>query len=71
MSSITISNLQPTGLNLFSDDEGYLNDLTDTEQNIQGGLPIWWLGAATATLGAFTVGFAGAALYYSSAKCSI
>lgn len=37
MSNITISDLQPVDLNLFSD-EGYLNDLTEMEKNIQGGL---------------------------------
>lgn len=56
MANITISNLKPAGLNLFSDSEGYLHDLTDTEQNIQGGMPIWWLGAAMATAGAFGLG---------------
>lgn len=72
MANITISNLQPAGLNLFSDTEGYLNDLTDAEQNIQGGLaPLWVLGAVTATIGAFSVGFAGSALYMSGAKCSL
>jgi hypothetical protein len=54
MANITISNLQPAGLNLFSDSEGYLNDLTETEQNIQGGF--WWVGAVMATAGAFGVG---------------
>lgn len=53
MSSITISNLQPAGLNLFSDSEGYLNDLTETEQNIQGGL---WMVPFAATAAAFGVG---------------
>jgi hypothetical protein len=38
MSSITISNLQPAGLNLFSDSEGYLHDLDESEQTIQGGI---------------------------------
>jgi hypothetical protein len=69
MSSITISNLQPAGLNLFSDAEGYLNDLSETEQNIQGG--IWWVYATMATVGAFGVGVATVALYKSGPRCGL
>lgn len=53
MSSITISNLQPAGLNLFSDSEGYLKDLAESEQNIQGGI---FFSPILATVGAFGVG---------------
>lgn len=38
MASIKISELQPTGLNLFSDSESYMKELSDGELvNIQGG----------------------------------
>lgn len=53
MSSIKISNLQPTGLNLFADSEGYLKDLAESEQNIQGGI---FMSPIIATIGAFGVG---------------
>ncbi len=39
MASIKISNLHPTGAELFSDSEGYMNDLGDSEfDGIHGGL---------------------------------
>lgn len=69
MANITISNLQPTGLSLFSDSEGYLNDLTEMEQDLQGGL--WMIGMTMALAGGFGVGFAGAAIYYSGTKCGL
>ena len=61
MANITICNLQPAGLSLFADSEGYLNDLTDTEQNLQGGI---WNAAdvfmatvgASASVGFFAIG---------------
>lgn len=37
MATINISNLQPSGYNLFSDSESYMTDLSDTELAIQGG----------------------------------
>jgi hypothetical protein len=39
MSNISISNLNPTGSELFADDESFMSDLTDREFNsINGGL---------------------------------
>lgn len=39
MSTINISNLRPTGTELFSDSEGYMNELGDSEfDSIYGGL---------------------------------
>jgi hypothetical protein len=39
MSTINISDLRPTGTELFSDSEGYMNDLGDNEfDSIYGGL---------------------------------
>lgn len=56
MSNITISNLQPVDLNLFSD-EGYLNDLTEMEKNIQGGLiPLATIGLIMMAGGSIGVG---------------
>lgn len=73
MSSITIFDLQPVGLNLFSDSEGYLNDLAETEQDVQGGF--WWVGAAMATAGAFglgvSIGHYAAEAYHDYTKISI
>jgi hypothetical protein len=37
MSKIVISNLQSISLNRHSDLESYLNELNETEKNIQGG----------------------------------
>ena len=68
MSTITVSNLQPAGLNLFYDSEGYLKELSEEELSIQGGIwPI--LPVAMALGGAFGVGFAAAAIYYSGTNC--
>ncbi len=70
MSSITISNLHPTGSDLFSDSESYLKELSESELDVQGGIwPI--LPAAMAMGGAFGVGFAAAAIYYSGTKCGL
>ena len=39
MTTINISDLHPTGTELFSDSESYMNELGDSEiSNIQGGL---------------------------------
>jgi hypothetical protein len=42
MAVISISNLRPTGADLFDSSESYLQDLTDTELNgsIGGGTPL-------------------------------
>ncbi len=41
MANIKISNLHPTGVELFSDSESYLNDLNDQDiESINGGLSI-------------------------------
>lgn len=53
MANIKISDLRPAGLNLFSDSEGYLNELSENEQNIQGGI---FFSPIIATVGAFGVG---------------
>lgn len=40
MASIVISDLHPAGFDLFSDSEGYMRDLVDTESDgLYGGLP--------------------------------
>jgi hypothetical protein len=72
MSKIKISNLQPTGLNLFSDSESYLKDLAESEQNIQGGLfPLQVAGMIMMTAGSFGIGFAGYAIYKSGTNCAL
>ncbi|MCU0536236.1 MAG: hypothetical protein MUD14_20305 [Hydrococcus sp. Prado102] len=38
MANITISNLNPVGSELFSDSESYLNQISEEELKIQGGL---------------------------------
>lgn len=38
MASITISELHPTGYELFSDSETFMTDLVDSELDIMGGL---------------------------------
>lgn len=38
MSSIKISDLRPTGPDLFYDSESYMKDLTEEEIDIQGGI---------------------------------
>jgi hypothetical protein len=38
MASITISELRPTGYELFSDSETFMTDLVDSELDIMGGL---------------------------------
>jgi len=63
MATIYISDLRPTGSDLFSDSESYINDLDDNEfGSIQGGLTP---GAAVL---AFRVGYAAAR---SSQQCAI
>lgn len=42
MASIAISDLRPAGSDLFSDSEGYMNELGDGEiGTIQGGFSSW------------------------------
>lgn len=38
MANIAISDLRPTGSDLFFDSESYMKDLSDGELNIQGGI---------------------------------
>lgn len=38
MANIAISDLHPTGYDLFSDSESYMKDLSDGELDIQGGV---------------------------------
>lgn len=38
MATICINNLNSTGSDLFADTESYLQDLSETELNVQGGL---------------------------------
>jgi hypothetical protein len=80
MSSITISHLQPAGLNLFSDSEGYLNDLTEMEQTIQGGLyqvsgtPVLFtysVGMGAIFSSGVAIGYLGAAAYHDYTHISI
>lgn len=40
MATIKINNLNPAGSELFSDSESYLQELSDADLNVQGGL-IW------------------------------
>ena len=51
MATIVISNLNPTGSDLFYDSENFLQDLSEDEQEIYGGV-VWtyWVaqGAAAA-----------------------
>jgi hypothetical protein len=37
MATINISDLRPTGSDLFSDSEGYMMELTEYELGVQGG----------------------------------
>jgi hypothetical protein len=37
MAMIQINNLNPTGSDLFSDDESYLKELLDSDLDVQGG----------------------------------
>ncbi|MFN6569529.1 hypothetical protein [Dendronalium sp. ChiSLP03b] len=61
MATINISDLRPTGSDLFSDSEGYMNDLGDSEfDGIYGGLTpalVWSAATVAARL--------------SSARCAI
>lgn len=47
MSSLTINNLEPAGLNLLSDSESYLKELKESELEVKGG---YWLIVATVTI---------------------
>jgi len=61
MSTINISDLHPTGSDLFSDSEGYMNELGDSEfDGIYGGLTPALLWSAVV-----------AASRVSSAKCAV
>ncbi|MBD2607481.1 hypothetical protein H6G81_23880 [Scytonema hofmannii FACHB-248] len=47
MATINISDLHPAGSDLFSDSEGYMRDLVDSEfDGLYGGLPflVWTVG---------------------------
>lgn len=55
MATITISDLSPIGLNLFSDPENYLDELSDNKlTEINGGNPFF----LTALTGAAIISFA-------------
>lgn len=62
MATIKISNLCPTGFDLFSDSEGYLNELGDSELDaINGGalftvVAIWGVQIATKYVAGAMVG---------------
>ncbi|MDJ0734772.1 MAG: hypothetical protein QNJ47_12010 [Nostocaceae cyanobacterium] len=45
MATITISQLNQSGIDLFQDSESFLNELTDTEMDLtKGGIhPSWYL----------------------------
>lgn len=63
MATIKISDLRPTGSDLFSDSEGYMNDLGESEfDGIYGGL------TPALVLSAFRLGYAGAR---SSQQCAM
>ncbi|MCC5666368.1 hypothetical protein LC653_21215 [Nostoc sp. CHAB 5784] len=47
MASITISELRPTGYELFSDSETFMTDLVDSELDIMGGRAAGGLAAAS------------------------
>jgi len=40
MANIAISNLSPSGFDLFNDSESYLQELSEQELSVQGGLMI-------------------------------
>jgi len=47
MSTINISDLRPTGSELFSDSESYMGELSEHELSVQGGgSPLTLIGAA-------------------------
>jgi hypothetical protein len=50
MANIAISDLCPTGANLFQDSESFLNNLTDEELNNTHGGIIWTVVIATAII---------------------
>ncbi|MBN4005259.1 hypothetical protein [Nostoc sp. LPT] len=63
MATINISDLRPTGSELFSDSEGYMRDLADSEfDHLYGGLPflIWAVGYYAVTSSAACIATAGA-----------
>jgi hypothetical protein len=61
MSSIAISNLNPTGFDLLSDSESYMRELSDIELNAHGGItPV--LAASSEPCGMAAV-FGACALY--------
>lgn len=37
MAMIQINNINPAGSDLFTDEESYLKELSDSEMNVQGG----------------------------------
>jgi hypothetical protein len=62
MATINVSDLRPTGSDLFSNSEGYMSELGDSEfDNIYGGLTPW------VVVSAFRVGYAAAR---SSQQCA-
>ncbi|WP_414572350.1 hypothetical protein [Nostoc sp. CCY 9925] len=51
MATINISDLRPTGSDLFSDSEGYMNELNDNEVDaIYGGYRRWQRVAASVSI---------------------
>jgi hypothetical protein len=51
MATINISDLRPTGSDLFSDSEGYMNELGDNEvYAIHGGYRSWQRVSASVTI---------------------
>lgn len=58
MSTINISDLSPTGSDLFSDSETYMNELTNDELSlVSGGDAISAIGGALFSAGAVLVSF--------------
>lgn len=53
MAKINIADLQPVGFNLLSDDENFLNELSEEQASLTygGGTPIWILSVGAAALG--------------------
>ena len=50
MATIKIANLNPVGSAFFNDSESYLNELTDSEMNVTGGI-VWTVVAVTVVVG--------------------
>jgi hypothetical protein len=62
MASITVSDLNPAGYNLFSDPEGFMSDLSEDELGIQGGGFWATVAVAVTSLPSIAVSVVGASI---------